>query len=154
MKKIKHHIIYLAVIFISLQFLACEEKESNYVKIEPAHIEHLENSDLSKLTLTEKAAERIDIKIGEVTEEALPNANNYEGGSTQKVVPYASIIYDANGGTWVYTNPEPLVFLRHEIKIDRIEGDKVYVHEGPPTGTKVAIQGVSELYGTEYHVGH
>ena len=133
MKNTIQNIIYLSVIIFASQFLACEQPESNYVKIEPAQLEHIENSDMSKITLTEKAAERIDIKIGVVSEESL--SNGYGGESTQKVVPYASIIYSANGQTWVYTNPESLVFLRHEIKIDHIENDKVYLFEGPPVGT-------------------
>jgi hypothetical protein len=152
MKNTIQNIIYLSVIIFASQFLACEQPESNYVKIEPAHLEHIENSEITKLTLTEKAAERIDIKIGSVKEETL--SNSYGGGNTQKVVPYSAIIYNANGNTWVYTNPEPLVFKRAAIKIDRIEKDKVYLLDGPPVGTQVAIQGVAELYGTEYHVGH
>jgi hypothetical protein len=151
MKKIKHKINFFTVIILALLFPACQQPESNYIKIEPAHIEHLDNSELSKITLTEKAAVRLVLKTGIVTEE--PLGEGY-GAQTQKVTPYASIIYDAIGQTWVYTNPEPLVYIRHEIKIDRIKGNKVYLLEGPPVGTRVATQGAAELYGTEYHVGH
>ena len=58
MKKIKYNIIYIIAMVVSLQFFACQQKESNYVKIEPAQIDHIDNSEITKLTLTEKAAER------------------------------------------------------------------------------------------------
>lgn len=152
MKIARHRIIILTVITVSFLITACKKWESNYEKIEPAHIEHLENSELSKLTLTEKAIERIDILIDTVSEVSIAPGN--DGQNTQKVVPYAAVLYDAKGHTWVYTNPEPLEFLRHEIKIEKIVNGITYLLEGPPTGTKVVVQGAAELYGTEYEVGH
>lgn len=151
MKNIKHKITLLTISFALLQFTTCQKSSSKYKKIEPAHTEHVEGSELSKLTLTEKAVERLEILTAKIVEEAIVDG---AGEKTQKVTPYASIIYDSHGHTWVYTNPQPLIYLRHEIKIDRIIGDKVYLKEGPPIGTVVAIQGVAELYGTESHVGH
>ena len=70
-------------------------------------------------------------------------------GGQQKVVPYAAVIYGLNGETWVYTNPEPLVFIRAPIVISHIEGDQAFLTEGPETGTSVVIVGVAELYGAE-----
>jgi len=152
MKKFKHKIVFLAVIIVALQFKACQEPKSNYEKIDPSHMESIENSDLSKLILTEKAVERLSIMTAAVTEELLAESSGEH--NTKKVVPYASVIYDALGSVWVYTNPEPLVYIRNEIKVDFIEGDKAYLLEGPPFGTTVVTQGAAELYGTEYHVGH
>ena len=154
MKIFKHKIIFFIAVIIALQFSACKKSTSSYEKIEPAHTEHIEGSELSKLTLTEKAAERIGIQTAKVIEESIGGEEGYGEQKTQKVTPFASILYDSNGKTWVFTNPEPLIFIRHEIKIDRIEGDKVYLLEGPPVGTTVATRGVIELYGTETHVGH
>ena len=71
----------------------------------------------------------------------------------RKVIPYAAVIYDLHGETWVYTNPEPLVFVRHPIHVDYIEGDLAVLLEGPPAGTEVATVGVAELLGTEFGVG-
>lgn len=144
--------VFVTMIIGGLLFVACEKSTSTYEKIEPSHTEQIENSELSKVMLTERAVERLAIKTATVTEEALTEGNGPQ--KTQKVVPYASVIYDSNGHIWVYTNPEPLVYIRHEIKIDFIKGDKTYLLEGPPVGTTVATQGAAELYGTESHVGH
>ena len=53
--------------------------------------------DLSRLTLTDKAVERLSLATAKVTKGA--------GGALE--VPYGALIYDATGKTWVYTNPEP-----------------------------------------------
>ena len=71
------------------------------------------------------------------------------GGSSRKIVPYAAVIYDVNGATWVYTNPEPLTFIRQSINIDYIESDLAFLTEGPAAGTEVVIVGGAELYGAE-----
>ncbi len=152
MKKFNNKIGFLAVIIVVLQLTACKQNVSSYEKIEPSHTELIAGSELSKLTLTERAVERLEIKTAILTEESL--GEGYGEQKNRKVVPYASVIYDPHGHTWVYTNPEPLTYIRHEIKIDYIKGDKAYLLEGPPVGTTVATQGVAELYGTESHVGH
>jgi hypothetical protein len=68
-------------------------------------------------------------------------------------VPYAAVLYDATGNTWVYTNTEPLVFIRHPISIETIVGDEAILSDGPPPGTAVVTVGVAELYGAEVGVG-
>jgi hypothetical protein len=45
------------------------------------------------------------------------------------------------------------VFARTAIKVDSIEGEKVYYTKGPATGTKVVTMGAAELYGIEFGVG-
>ena len=70
-------------------------------------------------------------------------------GKPQKIVPYSSVLYDVHGNTWVYTNPEPLKFVRHAIKVDFIEGDIAVLTDGPAVGTKVVSTGAPELYGAE-----
>lgn len=80
----------------------------------------------------------------------LPRAGS---GVRQLVVPYAALIYGLHGETWVYTNPEPLVFVRQPVTIDYIEGGEAVLLEGPPAGTAVATVGVAELYGIDTGVG-
>jgi hypothetical protein len=67
----------------------------------------------------------------------------------RKVVPYAAVLYGVHGETWVYTNPEPLVYVRQAITIDYIEGDLAILSEGPEAGTEVVTVGAAELFGTE-----
>jgi hypothetical protein len=110
---------------------------------EPAHVEHIEGSDLSRVTFTEAAAERVQLRTVAVEE---------RGGAT--VVPYSAVIYDETGRTWVYTSPEPLTFVRAEIAVDAIRGDRARLIAGPPAGTDVVAVGAAEVYGSEFEVAH
>jgi hypothetical protein len=110
----------------------------------PAVVEHIEGSDVARITLTDRAAERLGIETDTV------RAN----GTSGLVIPYSALYYDADGGTWVYTNPEPLTYVRHAVEVDRIEGDRVFLTAGPEAGTAIVTVGVPELYGTEYEIGH
>ena len=74
-------------------------------------------------------------------------------GKQYKVIPYASILYDVDGSTWVYTNPQTLAYVRDTVKVDFIDGDKAILAEGPATGTKVVTVGVAELFGIEFGIG-
>jgi hypothetical protein len=74
-------------------------------------------------------------------------------GEKRKIIPYAAVLYDAKGKTWVYTNPEPLVFVRRAIEIDTIVGDEIFLVDGPAVGTAVVTVGGAELLGTEFGVG-
>lgn len=75
------------------------------------------------------------------------------GGEKRRVIPTAAVLYSANGKTWVYANPEPLVYIREPIQIDTISGDEVVLADGPAAGTAVVTVGGAELYGTEFGVG-
>ncbi len=150
--KISHQkILIVIVVFFSAIITACQKKVNHHDKIEPAHLESVEgNDELHLVVLTEKAVERINIKIGQVRE----NANASGEGQLLKEVPYGAILYDAAGKIWVYKNPKPLTYVRHEVVVDYIKGDTAYLTEGPAVGTQIVIQGAAELLGTEYEVGH
>ena len=75
-------------------------------------------------------------------------------GTPKKVVPYSAILYDAHGEAWVYTNPEPLAFVRHRVTIEHINDDKAILGDGPDIGTKIVTVGAAELFGAELGVGH
>ena len=140
----------ILLLVAALQLIGCQKKSSNYEHIEPAHLEHIEGSELSKLALTEKAAERLMIQTAPVAEEIIVHSP----AELRAIIPYSALIYDAQAHVWVYTNPEPLTFIRHEVVVDFIEGDKAILLEGPPAGTKVVTVGAAELFGAEYKVGH
>ena len=70
-------------------------------------------------------------------------------GETRIIVPYSAVYYDGKGTPWVYVSPEPLVFQRQRIEIERIVGDLAVITDGPPVGTKVVTVGASLLYGAE-----
>src|SRR5687767_13814493 len=52
-------------------------------------IEKIEGTDLSKLTLEERAVQRLDIQLADVTEQQID-------GVAKLVVPFGSVYYDAN----------------------------------------------------------
>lgn len=141
--------LIVVLIIAGLQLSACERKSGAHHAEHPAQVEHIEGTALSRVTLTEKAAQRIDLKTDQVRE-----AKVKRSASPRKVVPYSSLIYDPQGQTWIYTSPKPRTFIRHKVEVDYIEADIAVLNEGPPTGTVVASVGVAELYGTEFGVGH
>lgn len=145
-----HNYRWMVVLLIiaALQLSACQQSSTHHAE-RPAEVKHIDGSELSLVILTEKAAQRIDLKTDQVGE-----AKVKRSAAKRKVVPYSSLIYDPNGQTWVYTSPEPLTFVRHKVEVDYIEGDVAVLNDGPPTGTVVASVGVAELYGTEFGVGH
>jgi hypothetical protein len=105
-------------------------------------MEEDESSGLKTLTLSEKAAQRLGVETAEV---------GAAGSGTS--IPYAAIVYDAQGKTWTYVNEQPLVYKRAEITVDDISGDTARLSAGPPAGTQVVTTGAAELYGAEIGVG-
>ncbi len=134
---------------VGLQFAACTGKTAAPGHIKPTTVEHIEGQEVSRITLTPRAAERLDIKTAPV-----PGAQLTRSGARRPVVPYAAVLYDAKGVTWVYTSPANLVYVRARIAVDYIEGDQAVLTEGLPAGTQVVTQGGQELFGAEFEVGH
>jgi hypothetical protein len=113
---------------------------------------------VKKITLTEKAMERLDVQLSEVSEQKGPRHE-----SPQLAVPYAALIYDPDGTEWVYTSPEPRVFIREKVKVDYVDGEVdltfesynrakdmvAFLKEGPEVGTKVVSVATLEIYGEE-----
>jgi hypothetical protein len=145
MKSINKLFVVLLII-PCLQFWACQSHNEEQDFEHPSVVEDIAGTDLASVTLTEKAIERIGLQT------ALVDEINHS--PNRLVVPYSSIIYDQNGQVWVYTSPEPRTFVRHKVDVDFIEGDKVFLNEGPPVGTVIATVAVAELYGTELNIGH
>jgi hypothetical protein len=248
------------VVILSLLLSACGSSSAPVEKVQPSKLEPIEETDFSRVVLTEKAAERLDIQVAPVREEQISrtltvggqviaasdsSANNpasadsravttgirmatvmrvpldetelkevdrsqpalvlslddeedsdngtagltaeldesladddpedsalyyvldsteqgltpgqgvlvelsLSGGDVpRKVVPYAAVLYGVRGETWVYTNPEPLAFVRQPILIDYIEDDLAILSDGPEAGTDVVTVGAAELFGAE-----
>ncbi len=139
--------IFAAVIIVGGALLAANGAEPPTVdEIEPAHIEPIDGVSYHKITITARAAERLDLQTAAVGEQQFD-------GQQYTVLPYSALIYDLNGGTWVYVSPAPLTYHREPITVDFISGDLLYLIDGPPKGTEVATVGVAELYGIDTGVG-
>lgn len=120
---------------------------------EHAVVETVEgDDDLRRVTLTERAVERLGIVTTPVTQQE--GARGAATPARRLVVPYGAVIYDPSGGTWVYRNDQPRSFVRSSITVDYIEGDVAVLTQGPPEGTQVASVGGAELYGAEVGIDH
>lgn len=105
-------------------------------------VEELDGAEPTREILTEDAAARLDIKTVSAQEADV-------NGTKGSIIPYASVIYDTTGATWVYLNTEPLTFVRHPVMVDSIKGDQAFLSEALPSGSSVVTVGVAELYGAE-----
>jgi hypothetical protein len=134
----------ILLVLVTLTLSACTGKPgvaggSAATKEAPATKEAIGETGINKVTLTAKAIERLQIETGTVA----------SGSGDSKVIPYSAIIYDLKGATWAYTNPEANVYIRQAITVDRIEGNSVYLSDGPALGTAVVTLGAALLYGTD-----
>jgi hypothetical protein len=112
----------------------------------PAKIVHIQGTDLNQVILTADAVKRVGIVTDVVRAQGV--------GATQRlVIPYAAVLYDVQGQSWVYTNPTPLTYVRASITVATITGNQVTLTAGPPAGTVIVTVGAPELYGAEYGVG-
>ena len=117
-------------------------------KPKPFKLEKPEGTSLTRLRIEQRVSDRIRIKTSTVRE-----VERFGGETARKVVDYAAVVYEPKGDTAVYTNPEPLVFVRTPVKVDSIDGDLAVLADGPPAGTAVVIVGTAELLGMEFGVG-
>src|SRR5439155_11853361 len=123
--------IGLVAVVASLALTACAGSSTAPApKTVAANAENIEGSDLKRVTLSDKAAQRLGIQTVPVREELI-------GGVIRRVIPYAAVLYAAKGDAWAYTNPEALAFIRHALTIESIAGDVVVLSDGPPVGTLV-----------------
>jgi hypothetical protein len=109
----------------------------------PAKLDSTEVKGIMKVTLDAKAAERIGLQTAEV---------QAEGGRT--VIPYGALMYDKKGHTWTFTSAGPLSFVRREVVVQDIVGDRVILSDGPPAGAVIVTVGAAELMGAEHKYGH
>lgn len=133
----------VALLLASTASISASDSENAAKKERPSKVESIDGSKVKRVTVTEKAAQRLDIQTGVVASD----------GSGQLSAPYASIVYDISGGTWVYTVPKPLTYVRQSVVVQSIKGDKALLKEGPAPGVAIVTVGVAELYGAEKGIG-
>jgi hypothetical protein len=128
----------LCIVILGLALSACGGSSDSAAPVEPAKLTKLAGG-VNQITLTADAAKRIDVKTAAVKS---------DGGDT--VIPYSAVLYDPDGATWTYTNPKPLVFVRADITVKSITGERAILTKGPAPGTAVVTLGATELWGVEY----
>ena len=75
------------------------------------------------------------------------------GEADSLVVPWAAILHDIYGNTWVYEAIAPQTFARRRVLVTRVVGADAVLGSGPKPGTKVVTDGAAELFGTEFGGG-
>ncbi len=113
------------------------------LKIQPVKKVKVEGTDKLRLILTPKAVRRIDLQLFKVAAQT----------GKRQIIPYSSILYGVNGETWIYTQTDPLTYMKQLIAVDRIEKDSVILSIPLPVGTDVVVTGAAELFGVEFGAG-
>ncbi len=132
----RHRIRWAACALAVMALAGCGTTQASGSPEPPAKVEAVPGAEVSKVTLTDDAVSRLGIK----TEPA---------GTT---IPLSAVLYDKDGKTWTFTNPEPGVYIRRPVAIAKVADQVVTLQSGPPAGTAVVTVGAAELLGTEYGV--
>jgi RND family efflux transporter MFP subunit len=90
-----------------------------------------------------------DLRPGQKVSVTLP----FSGTGSGIIIPFSAIVYDIQGGTWVYTNPSPNTYVRQRVELQTVIDNKAVMTRGPKAGTKIVTVGVAELFGTEFGGG-
>jgi hypothetical protein len=108
----------------------------------PAFVQPVKGTDLERVVLTASAARRIGVRTTSV--------RRVRSKPFEASIPYSAVLYDPDGTTWTYTSPKPLVFVRRNITIDSIAAETAILAKGPPVGSRVVVEGSTEIWGVEY----
>ncbi len=138
------NLLPIAFLLVVVPLAGCAQEPGQGGVEQPAVLEPIGGDDgLLRVRLTESAAGRLAIETAEIE----------AGGNGTMTIPYGAIFYGTDGATWVYVSPEPLVFVRELVVVDRIEDGQAFLSQAPEVGTAVATVGVAELFGTEIGMG-
>ena len=126
---------------------ACQQQseqlpEHQFPQRESAFTGQHSGPTLQRIRLTQKAAEKYNLKMAPVGQEQV-------AGALRRVVPATAVIHDLRGDTWVYTNPESLLFVRTAVTVDQVDGDRAVLSDGPAAGTVVVTAGGDQLFRNE-----
>jgi hypothetical protein len=110
-----------------------------------AEVEAVDGSQPARVTLSDRAVQRLGIRTEPV--KVLPARPS--GQPRSLVVPYAAVIYDAEGDAWVFVRQAPTTYVRAPIVVRSIASGSAVLTSGPPSGTPVVTVGAPELVGAE-----
>jgi hypothetical protein len=150
---VRHVLGALALAVVAAGLAGCTEAadSAQHDNVQPATVADIPGSPVHKVTLTALAVQRLDVKTQPVA--AAPGAAPAPGSVQLTAVPQRALVYDPEGRSWVYTNPEPMTFVRASVVLDHVDADLAVLKDGPPLGTAVVTTGAPELLGAEYGVG-
>jgi multidrug efflux pump subunit AcrA (membrane-fusion protein) len=131
----------LALVACMLVVGACEEVPSNLRENQPYEVIGPEDAAIKRVKMEDATAALLPVELATVRR---------EGG--RKVVPHNAVIYNPDGGSFVYTKPKAESYIRAPIEIVRVTGDDAVLSKGPPAGTRIVTTGSAELLATEYEI--
>jgi hypothetical protein len=129
----------LAVAAIGLSGCVSTQADTGGNADQPATVQPVPGTSLHKVVLIHEAVSRLGIKTEPVT---------------AKGIPLAAVVYDKDGATWAYTNPEPDTYVRQAVALGAVDGDLAALQNGPAAGVAVVTVGAAELLGAEFGVGN
>ena len=79
---------------------------------------------IKTVIMADETAALLPVRLAEVRQER-----------RRKVVPHNAVIYNPDGGSFVYTKPKAETYIREPIEIVRVNGDDATLSKGPAAGT-------------------
>ena len=76
-----------------------------------------------------------------------------QGDQESLVVPWSAVVHDIHGGNWVYEKTAPQTYVRRRVEVRSVVQPYAVLSSGLAAGKEVAVEGVAELYGTEFGFG-
>ena len=141
--------LLLCAAVLAMILAGCSKVEqAAYKAPDPFTLEEIKGTELVRLRLEPKAVERTGIKTAKVA-----GVVQFGAESTALRIPYAALLYNPDGTTFVYGNPKANTYLRHNVTVDYIKDQTVVLSDGPEIGTAVVTDGAAELMGIEFGVG-
>lgn len=93
---------------------------------------------------------RLALRPGERVQVSVPMRGM---GGEVLTVPWASVVFDHDGGAWVYERIADHKYARRRISLGAVSGPWAEVRSGIAAGALVVTDGAAELLGTEFGAG-
>jgi hypothetical protein len=142
----RREVCVAVAVLVGLSTSGCRQAEEDEVSgAKPVTLEKVTGQP-TKLTLTEKAVERLGLKTVAVRKAPMTSR---PGAATATVIPYAALLYDKSGKPGTYLVVGQRVYERAPVVVDHFEADLAVLASGPPVGADVVTDGSAELAGAE-----
>jgi hypothetical protein len=137
----------VALLLTGLTLVGCTKTEAlGEASDDAAKVEQVAGEDFNRVTLTAAATTALGIR----TEPVREVRRKIRGGvMTLQVIPYAAVIYDAEGNTSTYVSVGPRSYVRAAITLDHLKDDLAYLRQSVEPTASVVTVGAPELLGVE-----
>lgn len=82
--------------------------------------------------------------------------------SVYRTIPWSAVVFDIYGGSWVYQRTAPYTYVRQRVEVEFLTKTdngtetvaatvaEAVLRRGPNVGSEIVIEGVAEIFGTEF----